>query len=62
MAEYDFEGIEVDALDRLYIQTRTVLDSWMIWVLILIGALTVLPSILKRFGVNMQSPFKKKGK
>lgn len=52
-----FEGIKVDALDKLYIQTRTVMDSWIIWALILIGILTVLPAFLSKFGVKMQSPF-----
>ena len=55
-----FEGIEVDALDKLYIHARTVMDSWVIWVLILIGILTVLPAFLRKFGVVVQSPFKKK--
>lgn len=54
-----FEGIEVDALDKLYIQTRTFMDSWIIWVLILIGVLTVLPFFLGKFGVRIQSPFRK---
>ena len=57
-----FEGIEVDALDKLYIQARTVMDSWVIWVFILIGALTALPIVLKKFGFTIQSPFAKKGK
>ena len=52
-----FEGIEVDALDRLYIQTRTVMDSWVIWALIVVGILTLLPSILKKFGISIKSPF-----
>jgi len=57
-----FAEIKVDALDKLYIQTRTIVDSWVIWVLILIGVLTTLPFFLKKFGVTIQSPFTKKGK
>lgn len=54
-----FEGIEVDALDKLYIQARTIMDSWVIWLFILAGILTLMPFFLKKFGIEIQAPFKK---
>lgn len=46
-------GIEIDALDKLYFQTRTFMDSWIFWAIFIVGIITIFPFFLKKvFGIN----------
>jgi len=57
-----FEGIKVDGIDKAYIWARTFIPSWVMGVVILVGVVTLIPSLLRKFGLNVRFNIERKGK
>lgn len=49
-----FENIKVDGIDQGYIWARTFIPSWLMGIIILIGAYVVLSNTLQKFGINIK--------
>ena len=47
------ETIEVDGIDQAYVWVRTFMPSWLMGIILLIGALTVLNVTLNKFGIQL---------
>lgn len=54
ICENKFEGVEVDGIDQAYVWARTFIPSWLMGLMLLIGAFVVLKSTLAKFGINIR--------
>lgn len=53
---------KMDGIDQAYVWARTFTPSWMMGLIFLAGLLTLLPFILKKFGINLRLTVEKKEK
>jgi ABC-type uncharacterized transport system fused permease/ATPase subunit len=54
--------IKIDGIDQAYVWARTFTPSWMMLLIFFVGLITVIPILLRKFGINLKINFEKSSK